>query len=89
VRGSAGEVVKFRGSEEVVSVAAVEGGFGAEQAGKFVADVFGAAERSGYPMASGPRGIVADVQLMATFEVGDPVEGFVGVKPHDFTRDSR
>lgn len=70
-------------------VSAAESGFGAEGAGKFVPDVFGAAERTGYPVASGPRGIVADVLLMAAFEVGDPVEGLVGVKPHDLARDSR
>jgi len=67
----------------------IEFGFGTERTGKFVADVFGAAEGSRYPVAGGPGGIVADVLLMATFEIRDPVEGFVDVKTHDLARDSR
>ncbi len=39
-------------------------------------------------MPGGPRRIMAYMLLMPTFEVGNPVEKFILVKTHDFTRDS-
>jgi hypothetical protein len=40
------------------------------------------------PMPIGPRRIVADVLLMSTFKVGNPVEGFVQMKIYNFARDA-
>jgi hypothetical protein len=39
------------------------------------------------PMPIGPRRIVADVLLMSTFKVGNPVEEFVQMKIYNFARD--
>jgi hypothetical protein len=39
------------------------------------------------PMPIGPRRIVADVLLMPTFKVGNPVEEFVQMKIYNFARD--
>jgi hypothetical protein len=39
-------------------------------------------------MPIGPRRIVADVLLMSTFKVGNPVEEFVQMKIYNFARDA-
>jgi hypothetical protein len=39
-------------------------------------------------MSGGPRRIMANMLLMSAFEVGNPVEKFILMKTHDFTRDS-
>ncbi len=61
---------------------------GAERAGQFVADMIVASLRSGDPVATGPGRIVADMLLMAAFEVGNPVEAVVLMKADDSTRGS-
>jgi hypothetical protein len=45
-----------------------------------------AAFGGGDPVADGPRGIVADVLLMAALEFGDPIEMFVLMKADNFSR---
>jgi hypothetical protein len=39
-------------------------------------------------VSGGPRRIMANMLLMSAFEVGNPVEKFILMKPHDFTGDS-
>ena len=39
-------------------------------------------------MPGGPRRIMAYMLLMSTVEVGNPVEKFILMKTHDFSRDS-
>jgi hypothetical protein len=39
-------------------------------------------------VASGPRGIVADMLLVAAFKIGNPVEAFVQMKPDDLAGSS-
>jgi hypothetical protein len=41
-----------------------------------------------YPMPSCPLRIMANMRLMSTFEVGNPVEAFILMKTHNFARDS-
>jgi hypothetical protein len=48
--------------------------------------VRGAAFGSGDPVTDSPRGIVADVLLMAALEFGDPIEMFVLMEADDFSR---
>ena len=59
---------------------------GAERARQFVADMIVASLRGRYPMAAGPGRIVADMLLVAAFEVGNPVEAIVLMKADDSTR---
>jgi hypothetical protein len=40
-------------------------------------------------VSGGPRRIMAYVLLMSAFEVGNPVEKFILMKTHNFTRESR
>jgi hypothetical protein len=51
-----------------------------------MADMVQPSVRSCYPMASGPRRIMANMLLMAAFKVGNPIEEVVLMKVHDFTR---
>ena len=53
-------------------------------AGEFLAHVFEAALRGGYPMMFGIWRIVANVLLVAALEVGNPVAAFVHVEADNF-----
>src|SRR5271157_3621041 len=44
--------------------------------------------RSCHPVSGSPRRIMANMLLMTTFEVGNPVEVFILMKSHNFTGDS-
>jgi hypothetical protein len=57
----------------------------AGQAGQLVTDVRLPTFGSGNPVAMGPRRIVANVLLMAAFEIGDPIANFISMKADNFS----
>jgi hypothetical protein len=57
----------------------------ARQARQFLANVFLPALEGRYPMASRPGRIVANVLLMPTLQLGNPVRLLVLVEPDDFS----
>jgi len=78
-----------KGEEEIRKRRKCSGGQAASGAGEFLPHVFSATLRGGHPVMVGIRRVVANMLLMPTLQVSNPIAVHVHVKTDDPFRGAR